>query len=136
MSNNYAKAQPLDRNQNYLMGYPAPASALASYGATVAASSVITLTDNTTVLEVTAAGGAGVAIKWISTGNTNPSVISSGATANFDHIIANGQTRRFVVPIETIGNSSIVGANKQNGLFNRVAWNATTSSASVFGTEF
>ncbi len=141
MTANYAPAQPQDKKNQVLVGYPPAKKALATYGATAAASSVVTLTDNTTEIEVEAVGGNGVAIRWIpatETAAVSPfaSVIASGTTANFDHIVPAGIVRRFVVPVETTGVTSIVGANKQNGLYNRVAWINVTGSASVFGTEF
>lgn len=85
------------------------------------ASSLITLTDSTTTIEIHAIGGA-AAIKWISTSNTNPSVVTTaGATADFDLAIPANYFRRIPVPQETIGTASIVGLNKQAGLYNRVA---------------
>lgn len=144
MTANYAPAQPQDSKNQVMVGYPPPKKAKASYGATIVASSVITLTDNTTEVEIEAVGGNGVAIRWVpvtETAAVSPfaSVIASGGTANFDHIIPSGQVRRFVVPVETIGTTSIVGVNKQLGLYNRIAWIQSaglTSSSSVFSTEF
>ncbi len=138
---NYAPKQAQDQGNQVIHSSPAPKKAFASYGSTVTVSSVVTLTDNTTMVEIEAAGGNGVAIRWVPTTETaavSPfaSVIASGTTANFDHIVPAGQVRRFVVPQETNGTTSIVGVNKRVGLYNRVAWIATGSSASVFGTEF
>lgn len=98
------------------------------------ASSVVTLSDNTTMIELAAVGGTAV-LKWIQTSDTTASVISEAGTANYDHVIPSGQVRRFVVPQESIGTSSIVGANKQNGLYNRVAYK-TVGVASVMTTEY
>lgn len=123
--------------------FPAPIKAKAVYTGTVTVSSVVTLTDNTTTLEVGAIGGGGLAIRWIpatETAAVSPfgSVIASGVGANFDHFIPANNIRRFVVPIENIGApTSIVGVNKQLGLYNRVAWvQAVAMSASVMGTEY
>lgn len=99
------------------------------------ASSVITFTDNTTVVGVTAVGSP-VFVKWIGRTNTNPSVIvAAGATANFDDVIPANTTRIFPIPIEQQGVSSIVGANIQHGLYNRIAWK-TNGNGSIIGVEF
>lgn len=121
MSLNYAKRLPTDQGGTAMQEYPAAQVALqndTSENNTV--SSVITMNDNTTVLEIGATGGAAV-LRWITTGNTNASVISAAGTANYDHIIPSNTYRRFVVPVEGIGTSSIVGLNKASGLYNRVA---------------
>lgn len=138
MGQNWAVAQPHDKQNELLVGYPAAMPAKATY-ATISAlgvSSVITLTDNTTVIEVEASGGNGVAIKWFGATDTNPSVISSGLGANFDHVVPAGQIRRFVVPQSVQGITSIVGLNKQAGLYPRVAVTAAGAAASVLLMEF
>ncbi len=88
------------------------------------ASSLITLTDNTTSIEVHAVGGAAT-IRWVTastvSGLGNTSVISIAGTANFDGMIPANYFRRFPVPQATIGVNSIVGLNKQSGLYNAVA---------------
>lgn len=84
------------------------------------ASSVITVNDNTTDLEVAAVGVTGF-LKWITRGDTTASVIAAAGTANYDVVIPAGTVRRLVIPVETGGTSSIVGANIQNGLYNRYA---------------
>lgn len=129
MAANYASYVPKDENGNTLQDYPTPIRALTRYTSiNVVVSSVVTLTDDTTVIEITASNGP-AAIRWIpatESAAVTPfaSVIAlAGATANYDHVIAKDTTRRFVVPRETYGNpGSIVGANVQNGLFKRVAW--------------
>lgn len=127
---------PADKANNPLQGYPAPFVAKARYGSsTTVASSVITLTDNTSVVEVTAGTGP-VALRWVGAADTQASVIAVGGTANFDHVISAGDTRRFAVPIETYGVNSIVGINKQAGLYNRVAIVTAGSNSSVFTSEF
>lgn len=132
----YAAPLPLDRRNVPMQEYPAAASALARYGTeNIAASSVVTLTDNTTVLEITA-GGGNIAMRWVASTDTQASVVTQGSGANFDHVIGSGVTRRFVVPIERQGVPSIVGLNVQNGLYKRVAWKAATAIGSVYGSEF
>lgn len=122
MSISYAKPLPLDSSMHPMQEYPAPYLALKEdVSENNVTSSLITLTDNTTVIEVSTTNGP-AAIKWIATGNTNPSVVTAaGATADLDHTIPSNSFRRFVVPIESYGVTSIVGANKRNGLYNRVA---------------
>lgn len=121
MSIPFAKPLAIDARGNPLQEFPTPFVAIkidASENNLV--SSVITLTDDTTVIEVAATGAAAM-LRWIPADNTNPSVISAAGTSNADHSIPANAVRRFVVPIETLGITSIVGANKRNGLYNRVA---------------
>jgi len=135
MSQNYAPKLPRERTGEALQEYPPAKIALASYGRENASvSSVISLNANTAALEVAAVGGAAV-LKWITTANTNPSVISAAGTANFDHVIPTGQYRKFVVPVESIGVSSISGIGVQNGLYQRVAV-MSVGVSSVLTTEY
>lgn len=100
-----------------------------------AVSSVVTLNDNCTNLEI-AAVGAPVFIRWVPRSDTQGSVIGvAGATANYDNVVPAGTYRKFVVPIETIGTSSIVGANIANGLYNRIAY-ISGSAGSVLTTQY
>lgn len=140
---NYAPKIPLDKAGTPMDTLPAPIKAKATYAATTIVSSVISFTDNTTMIEVGAIGGGGIAIRWVpvtETAAVSPfgSVIASGAGANFDHIVPPGTYRRFVIPVETAGApQSVVGDNKRLGLYQRVAWvNTTALSSSVLGTEF
>lgn len=135
MSKNYAKTLPMDSGMNPIQGLPAPVLAvrrLTSENAST--SSVITLNDNTTQIEVSAMGTAAV-IKWIPTTDTQASVISASGTANFDHVIPPNTMRSFVVPMERAGISSIAGANIMNGLYQRVAWKSV-GVGSIMGSEF
>lgn len=123
MSLNYAQKLPMDRGGLDMQGYPPPFPSLqtSSY-APPSVSSVVSFTANTTVIEVTALN-ASLALKWGS-----GSVISAaGGTANYDHIVPVNQTRRFVIPIQTQGTSSVVGLNTQAGLYNSMAVIACTS---------
>lgn len=119
---NYAKSLPRDRNNEPMQEYPAPALALARNAAENAtASSVITMTDNTTAIEIEAQTVAAV-MRWVAASDTQASVVSAASGANYDHVIPVGSYRRFVVPIETGGATpSIVGANVANGLYKRFA---------------
>lgn len=118
----YAKPIAVDKNGNPIDTASIPLKGIAtvvSENATV--SSVITLNDNTTDLEV-AAVTAPAFIRWIARSDTQGSVISAAGTANYDNIIPAGTVRKFVVPVEQLGTSSLVGANIANGLYNRLAY--------------
>lgn len=99
------------------------------------ASSVMTVNDATTVVEIGAVG-APAFIRWVPRSDTQASVVAvAGASANFDDYIPANTTRVFPIPIETIGTSSIVGANIANGLYNRYAVK-TAGIGSVISVEF
>lgn len=137
MSQNYAVGIPHDKNGEALQTLPAPFLAAEEwYSDNATASSVISVSDNTTVIEITASGGP-AAMKWITRTDTTASVITTTPTASdFDHIIAKDTVRRFVIPIETYltNPQSIQGVNKLNGLYQRVAYKAFGVS-SVMMTE-
>jgi len=121
---NYSPALPYDKSGGPLQGLPAPIPAKARYvNENNTASSVISVTHDTTTIEVSPLG-VSAALKWITTSDTGASVVAvAGATANYDHIIPTNTVRRFVIPIESMGagQGSVQGANRQNGLFQRVA---------------
>lgn len=132
---NYAKGIPIGNNGAAMTNLPAPFKALATYSSENAtASSVITMNDNTTAIELGANGSAAV-MRWVASTDTTASVVSAASGANFDHFIPSGTYRRFVVPVESMPQTSIVGANKQNGLYNRYAYK-TIGAASVLATEY
>ncbi len=139
MAKNYAAGTPVGNNQVPLFNSPAPHKAVEQYySGNANASSVITLTANTTAIEI-AAAGTPVVMAWISRTDTTASVVANPTTsANFDHIVPANTVRRFVVPIEVQqaqGYSSFVGANVDNGLYQRVAFK-TEAIASVYVSEF
>lgn len=135
---NYAKELPFDKQQTPLQGHSSPVKALARYGTFGAVSSVITMTADTTVIEIGASGGAGVVLRWVPTTDTQASVIGAGASQNYDNFIPADGWRRFVVPIEkNVGTQSIQGMNPQNGLYQRYATIAVgTPTSSVLASEF
>lgn len=146
---NYAAGTPVGMNQIPLYQSPAPYKAINLNGnVNQAASSVITLTENTTAIEIATGGTGGAVMKWISISDTNASVVtisSVGATnaPNFDHAIPASTVRRFVVPIETGANTtfgatvtSVQGANRELGLFRRVAIISAGGISSVLVTEY
>jgi len=140
---NYAKGLPIDKNNTPMQEYPAPYPALATYQRENAvASSVISLTPNTTSIEVGAFGGQGIVIRWVPVTETasvapRASVVASGLGANFDHFIPQSQYRRFVVPKETMGQMAGGQVGSVNGLYQRVAWiNAGATASSILASEF
>lgn len=137
---NYARGIPMGNNQ-MPASYQAPPAvkAVQQYvGENATASSVVTLTQNTTAIEI-GAGGTPVVMRWVTVSDTQASVVAiAGSTANFDHMIPANTVRRFVVPIEVNnpqGYGSFVGANIENGLFRRLAFK-TQGIASVLVTEY
>ena len=141
---NYARGVPMGNNQVPFQGNGTPPAikAIAQYlSENGTASSVITLTQNTTGVEI-AAQTAPVAMRWVFVADAATAATSviaiAGATANFDHIIPANTYRRFVVPIEVNnpqGYGSQVGANIENGLFRRLAYK-TQGIASVAVAEY
>lgn len=131
----YANNIPNDVAGNDVQGaamlIPAIVS-MTSENATV--SSVITVNDNTTDLEVAAVGVTGF-VKWIARSDTTASVISAAGTANYDVVIPAGTVRRLVIPRESGGVSSIVGANIANGLYNRYAIKSA-GIGSILSTQY
>ena len=139
---NYAPNLPRDKGDVPMQEFSTPIKAKTTWRATLLASSVISLSDNTTAVEIGTIGGNGVVFRWVpasETAGVSPfaSVISSGlGVANWDHFVAADTVRRFVVPVSTNPAGSIVGANTANGLFPRLAWAAAILSSSVMATEF
>lgn len=136
MSLNYAQAIPKDRNGNVLEGFPPQFKANAVYSTNNAtASSVITLNDNTTMIEICAVG-APVAVRWVPSTDTTASVITLTGTANFDYIVGKDSVRRFVSPLEKQGVSSVVGIGVQVGSYRRVAVMSNAAVSSIMVSEF
>lgn len=134
---NYAKGKPMGNNQIPFFDSPPAIKAVEQYytenGVT---SSVITLTENTTAIEI-GAGGSAVLMRWVYIADAETAATSVLAT-NWDHVIPADTVRRFVVPIEgnfSEGYGSMVGANRANALFRRVAYK-NTSIGSVFASEY
>lgn len=128
---------PHDKGNSPMQEYPSAIKAKATFAKdNGTASSVISFTHDTSAVEISAVGGAAV-MRWITTGDTAGSVLSTAAGANFDHTIPANTVRRFAVPIESIGTGaqSIVGINRQFGLYQRVAFKSV-GIASVLTTEY
>lgn len=140
MSVNPYPFQPRDKGGAPMPDYATNASIKATYASENAAvSSVITLTPDTTAIEIAAIGASptGGVMRWVRVADTQASVISAAGTANFAHVIPNNEVRKFAVPIEVMyqAPSSMVGANIQNGLYRRVAIKSI-GVASVILTEY
>ena len=135
---NYVPNQPRDKGGAPIPDVPVEASVKATYSSESAvASSVVSLTHDTTVLEIAAVGGTGY-MRWVRTGDTQGSVVNvAGATANFSHVIPSGTYRRFAVPREAFVSApeSVQGVNRAEGLYQRVAWK-TQGAASILATEY
>lgn len=143
MSKNYAAGMPVGDNQMPVGALtPAPFKAVARYAKeNASASSVVTLTQDTTAIEVAAAGSPAL-IRWIATTDTEGSVFGNASIQSYDHVIPANTVRRFVVPIENSTNTtfgatitSVQGQNREYGLFRRVAF-ATTGVSSVYVSEY
>lgn len=142
MSKNYAAGTPVGNNLVPLFNSPPPFAAIATtVRENAATSSILVLNQNTTAIEVAPTGGPAY-IKWLTqavvdSSVAGTSVISAAGTANFDHVVASGTVRRFVVPIATTPTSqtSVQGANRLNGLYPNVAF-ATGPIASVAVTQY
>ncbi len=138
---NYSPALPRDENGNVKQEYAVPFKPNARYGTNNATtSSVITLADNSTEVEI-AAVGAAVAVRWIpatETAAVSPfaSVITTGTSANFDYVVPKDTYRRFVAPQETQGVQSIVGVGVLNGAYRRVAVMSAATVSSIMVSEF
>lgn len=141
-TNPYPKL-PRDTGQESMQNYATHASVKAIYASENAStSSVITLTQDTTALEIVAIGAlpsAGV-MRWVSSVaafGAATSVISAAGTANFDHVIPNNTITKLAVPIEfqNTNPGSVQGANRLNGLYRRVAIKSI-GVASIILTEY
>ncbi len=129
----YAKGIPIDKNRTPMQAAPAPALSNARYASeNASASSVITLNDNTSQIEIAAIGAnrAGI-MRWVTTSDTQASVTAT----NFDHAIPTENVRTFVVPKESAGTHSVVGVNIKEGLYRRVAI-MSMGPASILLSEF
>ena len=143
---NYTKAVPRDTGGAPLSDYPAPYKAVAvTHKPNCDTSSVLYLNPNTTVIEIAAVGGQGVAIRWVpsvegAAATPYMSVVAAtsllGITPNFDHIITADTVRRFTIPKLTVG--AMTGqAQSIHGLYPKMAFiNAGVLVSSILATEF
>jgi len=137
---------PYEKGGTPMQNYGTHASVKAIYASeNASASSVITLTQDTTVIEIATIAGisslvSGTVMRWVTSvagSNASTSVISAAGTANFDHVIPTNTVAKFAVPIERQDTNpqSVQGANRLNGLYRRVAIKSI-GVASVLLTEY
>ena len=143
---NYAKAIPRDTGGAALQEFPAPYKAVVvTHKPNCSSSSVLYLNPNTTIIEIAAHGGQGIAIRWVPSvegAAASPYMSVVGATSllgippNFDHIIPTDTVRRFTVPKLSQGQMS-GQAQSVHGLYPKMAFiNTGTTVASILATEF
>ena len=129
----YGRQLPVSTNEKQYDGAPPAFVTNQSQKGVPLVSSVITLSDRTTVIEIMPisgqSGSGGILGKW--------GVASVNGT-NFDIQIPVGATRQFVVPQSVMGNpASVAGANVYNGLYPSLSViNATAVSTSIFSVEY
>lgn len=144
---NYARGVPMGNNQIPFQGNGTPPAVAAIQttikDVTATVSSIRTLTQDTTAIEVGSTGGPAY-IKWLTRSIVDSSVagtsiLATGAGANFDHMIPASTYRRFVIPIVTNnpqGYGSFVGANVENGLYPNVAVIGGTGASVIAITQY
>ena len=140
---NYAKLLPRDIGGAAMQQFATPLQAVAQIVSTNAvASSIWSLSQHTTIIEIGTQGAAGACIRWVaatenaSVAGYHGSVIASMPGANFDHYIPPNTVRRFVIPKETQGVYA-GGIGSINGLYQKVAWvNAGATAGSIIASEF
>lgn len=144
---NYARGVPVGNNQMPFHGNGTPPAVAAIVttirDTTATVSSIRTLSQNTTAIEIAATGGP-VYMKWfaqsvVDSSVAGTSVLATGSGANFDHVIPAATYRRFVVPIFTNnpqGYSSQVGANIENGLYPNVGIVGGTGASVIAITQY
>lgn len=142
---NYAAGSPLGNNQNQVYSAPPSFKAVATTArsTTPTVSSILILSQNTTGVEISSAGGPTV-FKWlyrstVDSSVASTSVIATGATADFDHIVPNDTYRRFVIP-QAVNNpqgyGSFVGGNVENGLYTHIAYAGLAAASIVSITQY
>lgn len=136
MSRIYAPDTPISKDGIHKVGYvPAKIALANTTNENASASSVIALTHDTTELEVSAVG-QWIAGRWAA--NQAASVVTAVASPAYDFVVPSGESRRYVVPIQTfVGNSSsIQGVNRANGLYQNVAFKTLAGNGSVLLGEY
>ena len=145
MSKNYAAGSPIGNNNQPIFDAPAPVKAVATTvkDTTANTSSILILNVNALSVEVGAVGGPAY-IKWLAQSTVDgsvagTSVVTTGAAASYDHMIANNTVRRFVIPVATVAyGASVQAAGPANGLYTHIATAGTLASVisiTQFGTS-
>lgn len=151
MPSNYAPGTPVDKYGNAKYGYAPNKPALAaSTRENALASSILLLSHNTTEIHVVGVGsvngannGFGILGKWLTqtvvdSSVAATSVISGVNVANYDFVVQAGEVGRFVVPVATFKQSSgsVMGINRELGLYPAVALRSTAGTGSILTLEF
>ena len=134
---NYVPDIPRDKGGTPLQEFAAPKLALARYAdENASTSSVISVTHDTTMIELAAIGGA-AGMRWVTTAETEASIVTGAAgTEDFDHMISADTIRRFAIPVEAEAHSpSVQGVNRERGLYQRFAI-ISVGVSSVYSTEY
>lgn len=129
---NYAREVPLAKNEKQFDGAPPAFTSNQASSLAPSASSVIGLSDKTTLIELTcfaqSAGQGAILGRWGA---------SSVTSTAFDFVVPVGSQRQFVVPVSIAGIQSVAGANVANGLYSQIALkNANSTIASVLLVEY
>lgn len=126
MYNPYSQ-QARDTSGESLPEFVVPRKAVSVFGLdNGAASSIMTLSDNATTVEVLTGASAAV-YRWVPSTETAAapagSVFATANTGNYDGIIPPNYFRRLSIPIERVPTPSNLsgGSNSRNGLYNRIA---------------
>lgn len=124
----YAKALPIDVENNPYQTTTPNAVANQSWSSVFTVSSTLGLSDRTTVVQI-ATQGAGVNFKW------GPGSVTG---TSFDGTVSANSQQTFVVPVSILAAAnSVMGANGANGLYNQISLRTIGgNTGSVFGTEF
>lgn len=139
MALDYASPQPIDQRNNQVQ--PEQASPVPALSTTVSGtllSSVLTLDDRATVIEVVTVNSGAAGIKWLGSVVASPSV----TTTNFDNAVPGNWIRRFVIPQSVAGitniGSVVGGQGAKNGLYKQVAVIplSATSPTSIIVTQY
>lgn len=143
---NYARGIPMGNNQmpaSYIAPPAVAAIATTVRDLSVGTSSILVFNQSTTAIEIAATGG-NVYMKWLAqtvvdSSVAGTSIVGTGSTANFDHVIPAASYRRFVIPIAVNnpqGYGSFSGANRENGLFQNVAMIGGPSASIIAITQY
>ena len=140
---NYAKGKPMGNNQVPFYDSPPAIKAIVATirDTTATVSSILVLNQNSTAVEVASTGGPSY-IKWLSQDTVDSSVAGTSVittgVASFDHCIPNATVKRFVIPIslQASGQTSMQGANRDNGLFSHMAMAGGTGASVIAITQY
>ncbi len=130
---NYAKELAKAKNEVAYDNSTPPFTATQVTIGNPAASSVITFSVKTTVVQISTATGISGALGMIGKWGAG-----SVTTANFDLYVGGGASATFVIPVSIMGQSANAGPNPDNGLYASMSVRAAGSvgSASIIAVEY